>query len=817
MALSQAPGQPGGAADRACRRGIEAVLLAVVVGIPWALGGTLPEATLALNVGLGIVLALWAARIVLTGSIPWRGDAALWALGGLTLLAAFQLLPLPTSVLRVLSPNTVETNVRLRPEVGERLPGEDGPDVPRPAAFPLSLSPPDTRDVFAQLFALTLLYAAARSNLAGPGPLRRLAWACAVNGALLCLLGIAQRLSASPSHMVYWSLPTPGAVFGPFVNRNHLPDYVNVCLGLGCALLARHVRGGPAELLQRPVALWLLLLIGVMAVGVVFSQSRGGVVSGVGAAAGCLLVWVRYSRRATGLGWAVWAALVFAAGAAWVGWGPLTARLGNWAGGQLPEEGRFDLWAEGLGIFARYPLFGTGAGTYTWVELGARTKAGNEHIMFEYAHNEYVEALAEGGLPRLALTLLLVVGPVVRLVRRYRRVVGRPEAAVLLGGLFGVLAVALHSFVDFGVHIPAVAVLAVVNLAGLMGAADSSQEPGAVPAPRLALPIAAGLVVAGALIAWDAWVAERAELCRAAGARLIVGPRTTPEQAERAVRLLTAACEARPAHALSRHELGQAYLALALTRPDGSAERTAAMREALGQWRAARDLSPVMAPTHARLGAHRDLFERADPALTYFERARRLFPTDPEMPYFCGRARWQAGDLAGACADWKASLAGSDRYLGDILELARQRIGPDDILRDVMPDRPAVLLKAADALFPKDEAEAPGRRAYLERARDALAAQSPGAKAAADWELEARLEAGLGRPDRAAAAYRRALGLSPRQGEWRVAYAELLRQSGNLKDAARELETVVAQDPNNRPARDQLAVVRREIKLRGRE
>ena len=41
-----------------------------------------------------------------------------------------------------------------------------------------------------------------------------------------------------------------------------------------------------------------------------------------------------------------------------------------------------------------------------------------------------------------------------------------------------------------------------------------------------------------------------------------------------------------------------------------------------------------MAPTHARLGRHRDLFERADPALTYFLRARSLLPTDPEIVYY---------------------------------------------------------------------------------------------------------------------------------------------------------------------------------------
>ena len=106
-----------------------------------------------LNVGLGLVLALWAARLVVTRRLIFRADAALVALGGLALLSALQLIPIPAGALGLLSPNTLEVNTRLRPDVRERLPGEDGPDVPRPGAFPASLSPPDTRAFFADLFA----------------------------------------------------------------------------------------------------------------------------------------------------------------------------------------------------------------------------------------------------------------------------------------------------------------------------------------------------------------------------------------------------------------------------------------------------------------------------------------------------------------------------------------------------------------------------------------------------------------------------------------------------------------------------------------
>jgi predicted Zn-dependent protease len=105
------------------------------------------------------------------------------------------------------------------------------------------------------------------------------------------------------------------------------------------------------------------------------------------------------------------------------------------------------------------------------------------------------------------------------------------------------------------------------------------------------------------------------------------------------------------------------------------------------------------------------------------------------------------------------------------------------------------------------------RRAYVEKAQ-ALASARPH-KTADDWELAARLETELGHTEPALLAYRRALGPSPRRTEWRIAFAQLLRQTGALKEARRELETVLAQEPANRPAQDLLEIVKREITLAG--
>ena len=81
------------------------------------------------------------------------------------------------------------------------------------------------------------LFAAVRNNLASVAVLRRLCIVAIVNGALLSLFGLVQ-FCTSPRDNLYWRIAvTNGAVFGPFVNRDHFAFYINLCIGLGLGLL----------------------------------------------------------------------------------------------------------------------------------------------------------------------------------------------------------------------------------------------------------------------------------------------------------------------------------------------------------------------------------------------------------------------------------------------------------------------------------------------------------------------------------------------------------------------------------------------------
>src|SRR5262249_52969966 len=181
---------------------------------------------------------------------------------------------------------------------------------------------------------------------------------------------------------------------------------------------------------------------------------------------------------------------------------------------------RWDIWYRGLRAGWDAPWTGTGYGTFRDVEPVSRRPGDGHEYYTDHAHNDYVEAFTEGGGPRLVLTLLLV-GLVDRLgARAYRRYQGHGTADLVLGGVAGFTAVAVHSFLDFGLHTPAITVLATVLaavLAGLGGdrqgaknespAADRLRLFGVAPVLAAVVLVGLGWVLGGE--GWRGWQAER--------------------------------------------------------------------------------------------------------------------------------------------------------------------------------------------------------------------------------------------------------------------------------------------------------------------
>jgi tetratricopeptide (TPR) repeat protein len=428
--------------------------------------------------------------------------------------------------------------------------------------------------------------------------------------------------------------------------------------------------------------------------------------------------------------------------AGWVGLGAVTGRLATLATGEAARDERLPFWADVARLVPPFAAWGTGYGTFRYAEPLTRSPRPEGDWYVDHAHNEYLEALVEGGAGRLLLTLGLIGAAVAGGVRTYRRAAAG-MAPLALGALAGLVAVAVHGAVDFGIHVPAVAVVVAIVAAHLNPGAEgrSRERPGVADGCLLAL---------GVLVALQGWWAAEGDRYAQEAERLHPGPE--PAVRERRVALLRAAVACTPDDAER-----QADLALA---------RLAATPEAArpGLLTAVRHC-PLLARAHLGLAALAGGADRA----AHLDRACRLAPSDGPLWLRAGAEALGRGDRGQAWACWRHALLGSNLLDGPALEGER-------------------------------------RRAFLAQSLDLLQGRPP-PWPAADWHLAGRLRRDLGDGAGAVTAGRQAVALEPQNAAWRYGLAALLRDQGRLPEARAELRRLLEADPGHAAGRALLEAV----------
>jgi O-antigen ligase len=136
-------------------------------------------------------------------------------------------------------------------------------------------------------------------------------------------------------------------------------------------------------------------------------------------------------------------ALLVGLGVLWIGVGDVLSAFEA----RGIKGSRLDLWRDMLPMIPRFPVFGVGwnafATAFPWYQTVWKTEWIGE------AHNDYLQALLDGGLvgASLLVSLLAVV---------FRGARARAARSPLALGLFGaLLGLALHELVDFNGQIPA--------------------------------------------------------------------------------------------------------------------------------------------------------------------------------------------------------------------------------------------------------------------------------------------------------------------------------------------------------------------------
>lgn len=281
----------------------------------------------------------------------------------------------------------------------------------------------------------------------------------AVAAGLLGLLAIAQILSGSTA--VYWHFQVPDAnPAGTFFNRNNFAGCMEMLLPLA-ALAAWRRRHRPGWLA------WLAApALGLAAM--VVAASRGGMVAlAAEAAAGAALVAIwrrtrpasassrpggrgeRSGRAVLASGCALTVAIVALAGTA-----RLRARFTGADAAGVTSPQRRELALSSLAMWRARPLAGWGLGT--WAQVYPRFARFSSPAIYQYAHDDYLQTLAETGLIGAACGLGFLAAWAQVVWTRLRRAQLTPLAAAAAVGCAGLL---LHSAVDFNLHVPADLVL----------------------------------------------------------------------------------------------------------------------------------------------------------------------------------------------------------------------------------------------------------------------------------------------------------------------------------------------------------------------
>ncbi len=412
-------------------------VLAAVAAAPWAFGAVHPPAYVALLAVATLAgLASWARGHWARAhghAIPKVPGAR--GLLVLHVLALVQLVPLPPSLLRLVSPGTFAYYdfVSLGPLQAWR---------------PISVSPADTARALAFLGGMSLLYGLAFRDFATAAWRRTVAAVLVASATLMAVEAMIQAQSADPTRILGIYKPRwDWGVFGPYVNKNHFAGYLVLAFPLALAWAREAFQELRREWERRRVG-WVALgepagvrLIGraalalVLGAGLLFSRSRGGLLAAVFATLAVPLLLRRKTlAMASAAALAVATFLLFGFDALQ----PATSRDVN--------DTRFALWRDALRMLPDFPAFGSGLNTFGTIYEGYRTVFAIG--WFGEAHNDYLQALLELGVPGF----LVVASLTALLLRRALR--AAQGGAIAIGLLGTAVASCVHALVDFNWQIP---------------------------------------------------------------------------------------------------------------------------------------------------------------------------------------------------------------------------------------------------------------------------------------------------------------------------------------------------------------------------
>jgi len=370
------------------------------------------------------------------------------------LFVLFQILPLPSGILKAISPKTYElrhqllmTNDQLR-------------------MTPLSFVPFATRIEFfkwltlAGLFLFLLRWKALDHSHRIMG---QIIITIMLVGLFESLYGVFEFFSGHRYILYLDYSAMMNHVTGTFINRNYFAGYLLMVIPLSIGFLfsreapRRSWSMGLRDQLSSLDGKTVLMGFGVtvMILGLLFSASRMGIASLL---LSFTLISLFFRNPERGQRFSKSSVLILVLALIWAGCIGLDAVISRFFSAHEDFGSRWMIWVNTFQIAKDFPLFGSGLGTFTHVFPVYRSF----HIrgLVTHAENDFLQLASEVGLVGTGLLVILSVYLFYKAVAGIRSLSHMDsQKYIAIGGMVGFLALTFHSIVERNIQVPANAFL----------------------------------------------------------------------------------------------------------------------------------------------------------------------------------------------------------------------------------------------------------------------------------------------------------------------------------------------------------------------
>ncbi|MBN3038428.1 MAG: O-antigen ligase family protein [Candidatus Omnitrophica bacterium] len=239
-----------------------------------------------------------------------------------------------------------------------------------------------------------------------------------------------------------------------YVNHNHFAGYLELAIPMAIAVAIALKNTNYTRFKVRLWQIGLGLSIVILLAAFVFSQSRGAWLSLTISLfiMNLLLVKRKILKKESIFIFAL--ILILAVAYIYGGHDDIAERLRTVKkiNEQYFSEVRQKIWLGTVNMIKSNPLKGTGIGTFVW-GLPKYRPEGLMGVRAHYAHNDYLQWMAEMGIMALPLVLwvfCVVIGEALDRKREFGL-----KQGIVLGAGIGILSLAIHGLVDFNFHITA--------------------------------------------------------------------------------------------------------------------------------------------------------------------------------------------------------------------------------------------------------------------------------------------------------------------------------------------------------------------------